>query len=77
MLEATFSSIQIEQLFWARPLPTLTMGVIFVGILVLSAYLYRRSWGLKNWSRGVLGLIRMVVLALIVAITARTNSGST
>ena len=67
MLEATFSSIQIEQLFWARPLPTLTMGVIFVGILVLSAYLYRRSWGLKNWSRGVLGLIRMVVLALIVA----------
>lgn len=67
MLEATFSSIQIEQLFWARPLPTVTMGAIFVGILVLSAYLYRRSWGLKAGARAVLGLIRMVVLALIVA----------
>ena len=67
MPEITSSSTQIEQLFWARPLPSAAMLAIFVGVLVLSAYLYRRSWGLQPWARTVLFVIRMVVLTLVVA----------
>lgn len=67
MPEVTSSSVQIEQLFWARPLPTTAMIAIFIGVVVLSVYIYRRSWGLQPWSRVVLGVIRVVVLTLVVA----------
>ncbi len=61
------SSIQLERIFWARPLPTATMVAAFIGVIALSVYLYRRSWGLKPWLRIALGSARLVVLALIVA----------
>lgn len=58
--------VQIEQLFFARPLPMAAMIAILVGVLVLSVYLYRRSWGLSLWLRIVLGGFRLVVLTLVV-----------
>ncbi|MEO0474470.1 MAG: hypothetical protein AAF085_00680 [Planctomycetota bacterium] len=58
---------QIEQLFWARPLATPLMVAVFLGILVWSVFLYRRSWGLTPWLRYTLGVARLVVLLLIVA----------
>jgi hypothetical protein len=61
------NSIQIERIFWARPLPTVAMVAAFIGVIALSAYLYRRSWGLKPWLRISLGIARLVVLTLIVA----------
>ncbi|MEO1993751.1 MAG: hypothetical protein ABGZ17_00570 [Planctomycetaceae bacterium] len=67
MSEVTSSNVQIEQLFWARPLPTVAMLAIAIGVVALSAYLYRRSWGLQPWSHAVLGVSRMVVLMLVVA----------
>ena len=67
MPEVISSSAQIESLFWARPLPLAAMLAIFVGVVALSLYLYRRSWGLKPGSRALLGVIRMVVLTLVVA----------
>ena len=67
MSEVTSSSVQIEQLFWARPLPTAAMLAVFIGMFALSVYLYRRSWGLQPWLRAVLGAARLVVLVLVVA----------
>ena len=67
MPEVTSNGTAIEQLFWARPLPTAVMVAIFIGVLVLSVYLYRRSWGLQLWLRVVLGVVRFAVLALVVA----------
>ena len=68
MPELTSTSVQIEQLFWARPLPSAAMLAIFAGLFALSVYLYRRSWGLRPWLRAVLAAVRLVVLALMVAI---------
>lgn len=61
------NSLPIEHLFWARPLPAVAMVAVFAAVIVLSIYLYRRSWGLKPWLRVSLGVARLVVLALIVA----------
>ena len=67
MTELILINAQIEQVFWARPLPTAAMTAIFAGVLVLSVYLYRRAWGLSPWLRVGLGVARLIVLALIVA----------
>jgi hypothetical protein len=67
MLEWISSFARIEKLFWARPIPSVAMLAILVGILVLSAYLYRRSWGLRPGLRISLAVARVVVLTLIVA----------
>ena len=61
------SSLQIERVFWARPLPTAVMVAAFIGVVILSVYLYRRSWGLNPWLRISLGSARLIVLALLVA----------
>jgi len=58
---------QFEKFFWARPLPEMTMLVIFIAVIVVSIYLYRRPWGLKPWLRTLLGFARLAVLALLVA----------
>ncbi len=67
MLEVIFSSGQIERLFWARPLHTATMLTIFIGVILLCVYLYRRPWGLQPWLRVGLGSLRLIVLVLILA----------
>ncbi len=67
MPEATPFIAQIEQVFWARPLSVGTLVAIFVAIVVLSLYLYRRPWGLPLWLRGILVVSRVLVLALLVA----------
>jgi hypothetical protein len=58
---------QIEQVIWARPLPTGTLVAIFAAIVLLSLYLYRRPWGLPFWLRAFLAVARVLVLALVVA----------
>ncbi len=60
-------STQLERIFWAKPLPTAAMVAAFIGVVALSVYLYRRSWGLSPWLRISLGCARLVVLALVVA----------
>ncbi len=67
MPEAIPFIAQIEQVFWARPLSVGTLVAIFTAIVVLSLYLYRRSWGLPLWLRGILVVSRVLVLALLVA----------
>ena len=67
MPEAIPFIAQIEQVFWARPLSVGTLVAIFTAIVVLSFYLYRRSWGLPLWLRGILVVSRVLVLALLVA----------
>ncbi len=67
MPEAIPFIAQIEQVFWARPLSVGTLVAIFAAIVVLSLYLYRRSWGLPLWLRGILVVSRVLVLALLVA----------
>ena len=59
---------QLESLSWARPLSTTTMVVIFIAAVLLGVYLYRRSWGLSPWSRLLLGMTRIAVFSLIVAL---------
>jgi hypothetical protein len=61
MLEAIPVIAQIEQVFWARPLSVGTLVTIFAAIVVLSLYLYRRSWGLPLWLRGILVVSRVLV----------------
>ena len=67
MPEAIPFIAQIEQVFWARPLSVGTLVAIFTAIVVLSFYLYRRSWGLPLWLREILVVSRVLVLALLVA----------
>ncbi|MFT5042674.1 MAG: hypothetical protein ACI8TX_003667 [Hyphomicrobiaceae bacterium] len=67
MSDVISSSVQIEQLFWARPLPTVVILAIFIAIVALSLYLYRRRCGLQLWLRAVLGVARVIVLSLVVA----------
>jgi hypothetical protein len=67
MPEAIPIIAQIEQIFWARPLPTGTLVAIFAAIVLLSIYLYRRPWGLPLWLRASLAVARVLVLALVVA----------
>lgn len=58
---------QIVQVFWARPISTVTLLAIFSVIVLLSIYLYRRPWGLPLWLRISLGIARVLILALVVA----------
>ena len=67
MIQHFANSSQIEQLFWARPLATPLMILVFLAVFAWSIYLYRRSWGLPQWLRVVLGVARVIVLLLIVA----------
>ncbi|MDB4587393.1 hypothetical protein N9114_06550, partial [Akkermansiaceae bacterium] len=57
----------IKQVFPARPLSPSILVAILVAIVLLSLFVYRRSWGLPIWLRLSLAVSRMVVLALIVA----------
>jgi len=45
MLEWFLNGVQIERLIWARPLSTIAMAAVSVGVLALTIFLYRRSWG--------------------------------
>ena len=67
MMLNVICNAQFEKFFWARPLPETTMLVIFIAVVVVSIYLYRRPWGLKPWLRTLLGFARLAVLALLVA----------
>lgn len=58
---------QIVQVFWARPISTVTLLAIFTVIVLLSIYLYRRPWGIPLWLRISLGIARVLILALVVA----------
>ncbi len=69
------NDVQIEQIFWARPLPAVAMLAIFIGIVALSIYLYRRPWGLQPGLRAVLGVARLLVLALVVATLFEPTAG--
>ncbi len=42
MSDVTFNSVQVEHVFLARPLPATAMIAIFIGVVLLSVYLYRR-----------------------------------
>jgi hypothetical protein len=53
--------------FWARPLSTPLMIAVFIAVVLLSIYLYRRAWGLPLWLRISLGIARLLALALVVA----------
>jgi len=57
----------IDGFFWARPLSTPLMIAVFVAVLLLSLFLYRRAWGLPQWLRLALGFARLVALVLVVA----------
>lgn len=67
MMNLIANSLEVEQLFWARPLATPLMVVIFLAVLAWCVFLYRRSWGLRPWLRYTLGIARLIVLLLIVA----------
>ncbi|MCH7226287.1 hypothetical protein [Haloferula sp. A504] len=56
-----------DDFFWARPLPAPLMIAAFAAVVLLTLFLYRRSWGLPVWLRILLGAARLIALALIVA----------
>ena len=60
-------TLGIEDFFWARPLSTPLMVAVFAAVVLLSAFLYRRAWGLPLWLRVLLGVARLVALSLVVA----------
>ncbi len=57
----------LDNFFWARPLPAPLMIAVFLTVVLLSIYLYRRPWGLPLWLRIGLGAARLIALALVVA----------
>ena len=67
MPDALFILARIEEIFWARPISSASLWAILAGIVLLSIFVYRRSWGLPLWLRSFLLLARMIVLALAVA----------
>ena len=67
MSDAALMTFWPDNFFWARPLSTPLMIAVFAAVVLLSIFLYRRSWGLPLWLRVFLGLARMVALALVVA----------
>lgn len=67
MLDSFFIMARIDEILWARPLSTTMLVGILGAIVLLSLYLYRRSWGMPLWLRAVLVAFRVLVLALIVA----------
>lgn len=67
MIAWLFSNAQIEQLMWARPISSVAMLAVFAGILGMTAYLYRRAWGVTQGMRIGLAIARLAVLAMFVA----------
>lgn len=62
-----FTTLAFDDFFWARPLSMPLMVAIFAAVVLLSAYLYRRAWGLPLWLRAFLGFARLLALTLVVA----------
>ena len=67
MPDAMFTTLAFDAFFWARPLSMPLMVAILAAIVLLSAYLYRRAWGLPLWLRVLLGFARLFALTLVVA----------
>ena len=67
MSDAMLMTLGFDDFFWARPLSTPLMVAVFAAVLLLSVFLYRRAWGLPLWLRVLLGVARLVALALVVA----------
>ncbi len=67
MPDTMLMTLGFYNFFWARPLSTPLMVVVFAAVLLLSIYLYRRAWGLPSWLRILLGAARLIALALVVA----------
>jgi uncharacterized membrane protein len=67
MPKAIFMTLGLSDYFWARPLSTPLMFAVFVAVLLLSIFLYRRPWGLPMWLRVVLGVARLIALMMVVA----------
>ncbi len=67
MLSPLLMTLGSDAFFWARPLSTPLMIAVFVAVVLLSLFLYRRSWGLPLWLRSVLLMARLVALLLVVA----------
>lgn len=67
MLEGLSNFTGIENIFFARPIGVAALLAVLVGIVALSVFLYRRSWGLRPPMRIFLAVTRIVALALIVA----------
>ena len=68
MLAFIFTDGQIEQLFWARPVPTAVVISAFVAAFALTVFLYRRRQGLSFGFRMALAFFRLLALCLIVAV---------
>ena len=68
MLAFIFTDGQIEQLFWARPVPTAVVISAFVAAFALTVFLYRRRQGLSFGFRMTLAFLRLLALCLIVAV---------
>ena len=75
MPDAINMTLGLNGFFWARPLSTPLMIAVFVGVVLLSLYLYRKSWGIPMWLRVSLGLARLIALALVVASALWANLG--
>jgi len=58
---------QIERLFWARPATDLVMIAAFLGVVLLTVFLYRFRSGLSARVRIGLAAARLLALVLIVA----------
>ncbi|MFM2171652.1 MAG: hypothetical protein RI957_1881 [Verrucomicrobiota bacterium] len=67
MLEGISHFTGIDDIFFARPVGTMGIVAACIGIIGLSVFLYRRSWGLRPVTRFFLAAARALVLALIVA----------
>ena len=67
MPDAMLMTLGFDNFFWARPLSTPLMVALFAAVLLLSIFLYRRARGLPLWLRVLLGMARLVALALVVA----------
>jgi hypothetical protein len=81
MSELTSNTVQIDEIFLARPLTTPAMIGILIALIVLSVYLYRRASGLRPWQRVFLGVLRVVILGLVcitllepMAVVRQTNT---
>ena len=68
MIAWLFSDGQIERFFWARPASTVLVVAAFVGVLAVTAFLYRRGQGSPTWVRVLLAVFRLAALSLIVAV---------
>ena len=68
MLAFIFNDGQIERLFWARPVSTAVVVAAFVGVFLLTIFLYRRRQGLPMGIHLILAFTRLLALCLLVAV---------